>query len=376
MRRIAIGLSIVSGVVALACETPVVKPVDVQPVAAARGESVVVDQSILIIDSSGSISRREQFPSEKALIQSLVSAMPAGKYEAGAIEFGGVERDTHPLGSFDRAALSSYAGDIEYLSEGTPIDQALEEAGAVLEGKGDHAAITLVSDGRPTDVVGREVPEQQVLDAAQAAAKGYKGKVCIHTIQIGSDPAGAAFLQRLSKTTGCGSHRAASSLGTASSLQSFQREVYLGAGPVVAAVDGDDDGDGVLNSKDRCPNTPKLARVDERGCWVIANLHFATKSDKIEADSQALLKSRGVAILEANPDLRARIDGHTDSRGSDAYNQNLSERRAEAVRKFFIDNGIDASRLESRGFGESQPAAPNDTPENLQKNRRVEFTPL
>jgi len=83
-----------------------------------------------------------------------------------------------------------------------------------------------------------------------------------------------------------------------------------------------------------------------------------------------------VAILEANPDLRVRIDGHTDSRGSDAHNQALSERRAEAVRKFFIENGIDPSRLESRGFGESQPAAPNDTPENLRLNRRVEFTPL
>ena len=145
---------------------------------------------------------------------------------------------------------------------------------------------------------------------------------------------------------------------------------------MVAVVDGDDDEDGVLNSKDKCPGTPKLARVDARGCWVVADLHFATDSAEIAPADQELLKSRGVAILEANPDLRVRIDGHTDSRGSDAHNQALSERRAEAVRKFFIENGIDPSRLESRGFGESQPAAPNDTPENLRLNRRVEFTPL
>jgi OOP family OmpA-OmpF porin len=376
MRKIAIGLSIVSGVLALACETPVVKPVDVQPVAAGRGESVVVDQSILIIDSSGSISRREQFPHEKALVQSLVSAMPAGKYEAGAIEFGGVARDTHPLGPFDRAALGNYAGDIDYLSEGTPLDQALAEAGAELKGKGDHAAITVVSDGLPTDVVGREVPDEHVLEAAKAAAKGYKGKLCIHTVQVGSEPAGAKFLEKLSKTTGCGSHRTASSLGTASALQSFQRDVYLGAGPVVAAVDGDDDGDGVLNSKDRCPNTPKLVRVDERGCWASRDVYFETNSAEIDADSKALLRKLGVAVLEANPDLRVRVDGHTDARGSDAYNQQLSERRAAAVRKFFIDEGIDPKRLESRGFGESQPAAPNDSAENMRLNRRVEFTPL
>jgi OOP family OmpA-OmpF porin len=109
---------------------------------------------------------------------------------------------------------------------------------------------------------------------------------------------------------------------------------------------------------------------------VIQGLHFDTNSAEIAASDKELLKSRGVAILQANPDLRVRIDGHTDSRGSDAYNQALSERRANAVRKFFIDNGIDGSRLQTRGFGETEPAAPNDTPENLLKNRRVEFTPL
>ena len=377
MRRTAACVSVVSCVLALACATPVMKPVDVQPVVPGSGESVVVDQSILIVDSSGSICRTEQFPGEKALTQSLVSSMPAGKYEAGAIAFGGVKREAHPLAAFDRAGLTSYAGDLTYLSEGTPLDQVLAEAGIDLKGKSDHAAITVVSDGKPTDVVGREVPEQLSLDAAQALAKGYQGKVCIHTIQIGSDPAGAAFLQKLSKATGCGSHRAASSLGTAAAIQSFQREVYLGGAPVAkAAVDGDADGDGVPDSKDRCPNPPKLARVDERGCWVITGLHFDTNSSEIAASDQELLRTRAVAILKANPDLRVRIDGHTDSRGSDAYNQALSERRAQAVRKFIIDNGIDGSRLESRGYGESQPAAPNDTPENLRKNRRVEFTPL
>jgi OmpA-OmpF porin, OOP family len=375
MRTTVFGLT-VSCLLAVACATPTVKPVDVQPVAASSGEQLVVDQSITIVDTSGSISRRGQYPGEKALVQSLVSSMPAGKYDAGAIAFGGVERQEHPLAPFDRKGLSSYANDLSYLSEGTPIDQALAEAGASLKGKSDHAAITVVSDGKPTDVVGRPVPEERVLDAAKAVAKGYQGKVCIHTVQVGNDAEGAAFLDKLSKATGCGSHRAASSLGTSAAIQAFQRDVYFAAAPATAKVDGDDDGDGVLNSKDRCPNTPKLARVDERGCWVISNLHFDTNSSEIDAASKELLDSRGVAILKANPDLRVRIDGHTDARGSDAYNEKLSERRAEAVRKFLIESGIDGSRLESRGYGETMPAAPNDTAENMRLNRRVEFTPL
>jgi OmpA-OmpF porin, OOP family len=377
MRKIAIALSIVSGLVAVSCNTPVKQPVAVQPVTPAAGEMLVVDHSILIIDSSGSISRMEQFPDEKALTQSLVSSMPAGKYDAGAIEFGGVKREVHQLGTFDRNALASYAGDLDYLSEGTPLDEALEEAGAAIAGKGDHAAITVESDGLPTDVVGRPVKEEDVLNAAKAAAKGYKGEVCFHTVQIGNEPEGTAFLQKLSKVTSCGSHRSASSLGTASAIQAFQRDVYFGKAPVVAAVDGDDDEDGVLNSKDRCPRTPKQARpVDERGCWVASKVHFDTDKAVVRAEDREWLLSIVVPVMDANPDLRVRVDGHTDSRGADAHNQDLSERRAAAVRKVLVDGGVAGNRLESRGFGETQPAAPNDTPENLQKNRRVEFTPL
>jgi OOP family OmpA-OmpF porin len=372
MRKIAIVMSIVSCVFALACETPVVKPVDVQPVVPGHGQSVVVDQSILIVDSSGSIS--EQYPNEKALVQSLVSAMPAGKYEAGAIEFGGWKRVTHPLGTFDRAALASYAGDMKYLNEGTPLDKVLKEAGDDLRGKGSRAAITVVSDGLPTDVIGQPVKEQSVLDAAQAAAKGYHGKLCIHTVQIGDDPAGAAFLQELSKTTGCGSHRAATALTTASALQSFQREVYLGSGSAVAAADGDADGDGVPDSKDQCPGTPKGAHVDSRGCWVIEGLNFATNSAEIDPAAAKRLQAEVVPVLKKNPGVRIEIDGHTDSRGSDAYNQKLSERRAEAVRAYLASHGIDASGLTARGFGKSRPIAPNDTPENQRKNRRTELT--
>jgi OOP family OmpA-OmpF porin len=374
MRNLAIGISIVSCVFALACETPVKRPVDVQPVTPGRGERVVVDHSILIVDTSGSISRREQFPDEKALVQSLVSAMPAGKYEAGAVNFGGVKRKTHPLGAFDRAALASYAGDLQYLSEGTPLDQALMEVADELKGKRDQAAITVISDGLPTDVIGQPVPEQRSLDAAAAIAKRYQGKVCLYTIQIGDDPAGAAFLAKLSKATGCGAHHSAGALGTATALQSFQREVYLGAGPAVAATDGDEDGDGVPDSRDKCPGTPKGAHVDARGCWVIEGLNFAHDSAQIEPAGAKRLEAEVVPVLKNNPNERIEIDGHTDSTGSDAYNQKLSERRAEAVRAFLASHGVESSRLTARGFGKSRPIAPNDTPENKRKNRRTELT--
>ena len=74
-----------------------------------------------------------------------------------------------------------------------------------------------------------------------------------------------------------------------------------------------------------------------------------------------------------NPAARAQINGHADSTGPETYNQRLSERRAQAVVDYLVGKGIDPSRLTSTGYGETQPAVPNDTHENRQKNRRVEL---
>lgn len=82
-------------------------------------------------------------------------------------------------------------------------------------------------------------------------------------------------------------------------------------------------------------------------------------------------------VLQENPDVRVKIVGHTDSDGADASNMDLSKKRGASVKNELVRNfGIDASRLESDGMGESQPVAPNDTPSNKALNRRVEFIKL
>jgi len=71
--------------------------------------------------------------------------------------------------------------------------------------------------------------------------------------------------------------------------------------------------------------------------------------------------------------VKLEVQGHTDNIGEIDYNQDLSERRAEAVRQALLERGVEANRLRSRGFGESQPIAPNDTEEGRAKNRRTQF---
>ena len=75
----------------------------------------------------------------------------------------------------------------------------------------------------------------------------------------------------------------------------------------------------------------------------------------------------------AYPSLHVAIEGHTDSVGSDDYNQQLSERRAQAVRDYFIQQGISSANVEAHGYGKTEPIATNDTPEGRQQNRRVEL---
>lgn len=160
--------------------------------------------------------------------------------------------------------------------------------------------------------------------------------------------------------------------------------------PAGVAVDAkgcplDSDGDGVPDYLDECPGTPAGTEVDAKGCpveqapekptLVLNDIHFAFDSSKLSADSQQTL-SVVAQRLTANPDVAVRVEGHTDSTGTDAYNQRLSQRRADTVASYLSSQGVDSSRLSTVGYGESRPVASNATREGRAQNRRVEIAPV
>ncbi|MGH7857103.1 MAG: OmpA family protein [Candidatus Binatia bacterium] len=100
--------------------------------------------------------------------------------------------------------------------------------------------------------------------------------------------------------------------------------------------------------------------------------HFDFDRAELKPEGMHLLEE-AVRVMKENATLRVSIEGHTDSHGSDQYNQRLSERRADAVQRYLVSQGIDGSRLSVRGFGESSPAATNDTEEGRAQNRRVQL---
>jgi len=112
------------------------------------------------------------------------------------------------------------------------------------------------------------------------------------------------------------------------------------------------------------------------GKLVTYGIYFDVNKDVVKPESYGTLKEIA-AVLQENPDVRVKITGHTDSDGADASNLDLSKRRGAAVRNELIKSfGIDGSRMDSDGAGETQPVAPNDTPANKALNRRVEFVKL
>jgi len=101
-------------------------------------------------------------------------------------------------------------------------------------------------------------------------------------------------------------------------------------------------------------------------------VNFDFDKDTLTVNAKTILDQVVEALLK-RPDITVEIDGHTDAKGSDAYNMNLSDRRAATVSKYLVAHGIEARRLSSKGFGESQPVADNVSDEGRELNRRVEL---
>ncbi len=343
---------------------PSQEPRQVSPLQFASNEWRVPSQAIVIADASGTTYMSGSFPYIKAMTQSFVKAMPDGNtaakypgtYDASLIGFSGFDRIISPLAPFSRGALGTKAdslrvlGDLHGYGGTTPLDTVFEEVQEALKTKSGVAAVVVFSDGLPDD------PEV-TMEAAKKLVASYSEQVCFHTVHFGKnteiakDSVGAQFLAKLSALTSCGS--AANLAGTwgAENLMKFVHGVFAGEAPNKRAPD------------------PCEGRIVLRG------VEFEFDSAKLTGSSSVVLD---VAIEELGrcPNIPIQIDGHTDSIGTDAYNQSLGQRRADSVKQYFVSKGLSSQRLKTRSFGESKPLASNDTDDGRRINRRVELHPV
>lgn len=281
--------------------------------------------------------------------------------------FGGTPRDTDRDGVPDK-------GD---RCPATPLGARVDAAGCPIDGDGDG-----VFDGLDRCP---ETPKGATVDAAGCPSDSDRDGVLDGIDKCPDTKSGAKVDAR-----GCGLDSDGD--GVFDGLDQCEG-TPKGCTVNASGCPSDADGDGVCDGVDRCADTPADARVDAKGCPIVVteketelletgmirleDVNFDLGKATIKAESHASLDEVG-DILVRWPQLRIEVGGHTDSQGSEAFNQKLSEERAKAVLDYILGKFPDlkAGQLTSVGYGESKPVVPNDTALNRAKNRRVEFKVL
>lgn len=302
----------------------------------------------------------------------------------------------------------------------SPLATALTAALDDLKPTQGSVAVIVVSDGK--DMASTTV------QAAEALKAEFGDRVCLYPVLVGDDMGGQALMDRIAEVGGCGFAVNADSILAPAAMADYVTKVFIGKAldsdgdgvvdaldkcpgtPAGVKVDADgcpldsdndgvydyldkcpgtpagvkvdakgcpldSDGDGVWDYMDKCPGTPAGAKVNQEGCWVLGGVFFDTDKANIKASAEPELNGI-VDVMRQNPDLRVEVQGHTDHVGTAAYNQKLSERRANTVMQYLIDKGIGADRLTAVGYGENYPMADNKTKEGRAKNRRVQLKPI
>ena len=344
-----------------------------------------VDNFMVILDKSSSMSYKYNGQKRLTIAKDFLSAMnqtlPEMKFNCALRTFG--------TSGFGKPTALFY-GPTEYSRKGfqgalnaaqraigrSPLGAAINAAGGDLKKSEGQIAVIIVSDGEDMDTT--------PITAAKNMKAKFGDRLCIYTVLVGDDPAGETLMKQVAAAGGCGFSVRADGFKDSGVMGDFVKNVFLAEiakpapkpAPKPVAKPMDSDGDGVPDYLDKCPNTPKGATVDARGCWTYAAVvMYDFDSAEIKSGAFPML-DEAVSILKENPEVKVEIDGHTDNRGPATYNMNLSERRAKAIMKYFVDKGVEAERFTVKGFGLTKPAASNDTKEGRAKNRRVELTPV
>ncbi|MBW1842602.1 MAG: OmpA family protein [Deltaproteobacteria bacterium] len=352
-------------------------PNDVNSMFQAGQYTQKVENFIVIIDASGSMCKTYKVQGKFDLARDIVNRMnqtiPEMTLTGGLREFGQngcpLKKKTTLVYGMTSYARSEFDDALQTVKQGigaSPLARAIDSAGNDFESAQGRMALIIVSDGKNTS--GSPVA------SAEAIKQKFGDRLCIYTVLVGDNPGGKSVMESVAQAGRCGFSVNADQIYSSGDMAGFVEQVFLTKAARKAQLK-DTDGDGVYDDRDECPGTPRGAKVDARGCWVLGRVHFDTAKSNVKLDYDPMLEEV-VAVLKKNPGLKIEVRGHTDNRGAQAYNQKLSEDRAQSVVAYLVEAGIDAGRLTAVGVNFSEPIAANDTTEGLAMNRRVELAPI
>jgi len=372
-----------------------------------------VDNFLVILDGSTSMGDKYDGRMKLNLAKDIVNRMnqtiPELAFKGGLRTFGqgsclpkGNTSLIYGITPYAKADLADAVSKVKCTGGNSPLDDAIVGAGPDITKLAGKTALIIVSDGL-------QMGKAPVAPAA-ALKKAMGDNLCIYTVQIGDAPEGKLLLDQVAAAGGCGFAVNAKDISSSAAMADFVQKVFIQkagvrdsdgdgvpddrdkcpntprgvkvdadgcpvkAAPVAAPVSPlDSDGDGVFDDRDQCPGTPKGAKVDARGCWVIENIWFDFDKADIK-NGYARQLEEVAAVFKANPDLKVVLEGHTCDIGTKEYNQGLSERRADSVKKHLVSLDVPAQQLSTKGYGFTRPIVSDKTKDGRAKNRRVEIT--
>jgi len=375
----ALAMILATALTACAGNKPVYQP---EPFTAAPMDTAAyvpgVDAFAIVLDSSSSMAeqRSRNFFAAKNTVDHLNKTIPELGYQGALATFGpgcdmnkGLARVWYGPETYSTADLAGALGEIECAGGVSPMNHGIEAGGGPVAGGSGKLALIVVSDFRDID-------SKDALGAIGALNETAGGRLCFHGVQVGTNADGAELRDALAGATDCGSSVTASEIASAPAMSDYVRRILLTAAPAAptAPTVADADGDGVMDDKDRCPDTPAGANVNRVGCWWVGADDLLFDFDKAEIKSTFMLDA-AIDVLEQNPDVKVEVQGHTDSVGDPDYNMGLSERRAKAVYDYMLAKGMPASRMRVKGYGATKPHFSNDSEQGRALNRRVELQP-
>ena len=356
--------------------------VDLNPMLTSGDYVLKANNFTVILDKSGSMGEKYKGKLKLDCARDLASAFNHTVPNAnltGALRMFGKKANVQPAGTEllwgpaaqDAAALDAGLNQVGFSNGDSPLNLALDATAQDFKSAQGNIAVVIFTDAN------KEVMNYAAVKKSVMNLKSQFGdRICIYPVQIGADKEAAKFLAQVAADSGCGFMVKGDDIASGKGMADFVANVFLQKAPeVVEVICVDDDGDLVCAELDKCPGTPKGARVNKFGCWVLGDVLFDFDKSNIKPQYYRFLDD-AAKVFEMNPSIKVEVQGNTDNIGTAKYNMGLSLRRANAVMQYLINKGVAQSRLNARGFGFSRPVATNDTDEGRALNRRVELTPM
>ncbi|SLM32361.1 OmpA1 [Desulfamplus magnetovallimortis] len=331
-----------------------------------------IDNFLIILDASSSMddiyNGNEKFFTAREIVKHLSQTLPELNQNAGLRSFGhsrqvsdkltvlfyGMEKYTRE-GLKEKSALITVAGGT------SPMHKAMTAAIEDLENFSGKTAVVIISDCQ--EAVGLESPI--TLKTARELKNQMGQEICFYPVFVGDDEEGMILMEEIAAIGKCGFVTKADKLMTGIGMGQFVEDIFLTEKPLTEKP--------IVEAPPPAPEAvppPEVVKV-----WVVDETHFDFDKIIIKPAGFEFL-DKVVNVLIARPDLFVKIQGHTDSIGTRKYNDTLSMRRAEAVKAYLADKGIDENRISCEGFGFSKPVASNKTDKGRALNRRVELFPV